>query len=89
MGQFMRTVPTMTSMEYTVTAAGPPVVPYILPFPALAGRTINLITYNTLVLIPETAGTLDAQGYYYDSATQSLVFGFPLNDGDVLQILFT
>jgi hypothetical protein len=65
-----------------------------VPMPGLFGRKILLLTYNTLVLIPETAGTLDAQGYYYDtnpasSTYQNLVFGFPLNTDDVIQIIST
>lgn len=57
-----------------------------LTVPAIFGRTIDLVTYNTLVLIPETAPP-DQQGYSYDAATATFTFGFPLNANDVIQIL--
>ncbi len=85
MGQFILTVPGTTATTYIATGTEGMVV----PFPGLFGRTIDLVTYNTLVLIPETPATLDAQGYYYNNATKSLVLGFPLNEDDVLQILFS
>jgi hypothetical protein len=59
-----------------------------LTLPALAGKTIITVFYNTLVLIPETPPP-DAQGYSYDPGTQTFTFGFPLNPDDVIQIIYT
>lgn len=94
MGQFIYSDPITDSFVYTATGAeGNPAV---IPLPFLLGKKINLVTINTLTLIPETKPP-DSQGWYYDSDPTSstygdLLLGIPLNatpPPDVIQIIFT
>jgi hypothetical protein len=88
MGQFILTKPGTTSIEYIATGGEGNKI----PLPSLLGRTIQLVTYNTLTMIPESDPP-DAQGWFYQSNASSpdfgdLIFGFDLNATDVVQILF-
>lgn len=85
MGQFIYEFPqasTTTAFTYVATGAEG----NTLVVPALTGKNILLITYNTLTLIPETPPP-DAQGYSFSGDT--IKFGIPLNAGDVIQILYS
>jgi hypothetical protein len=87
MGQFILSVPpTASATTFVYRATGGEGNPAVSPVPGLAGKTIDLVTYNTLVLIPETPPP-DAQGYYYDGT--NIYLGIPLNPGDVLQIVYS
>ena len=90
MGQFMRTVPGMTFLDYVATGTEGNKI----PLPGLIGHKIALVTYNTLTLIPENTNPPDSQGWYYDSTAGSptygdLILGIPLSPTDVIQILYT
>lgn len=91
MGQFIYSDPITDSLAYVATGAeGNPAK---IPLPRLIGKKINLVTYNTLTLIPET-NPPDSQGWYYDGDPTSpdytdLILGIPLNPTDVVQIIFT
>jgi hypothetical protein len=91
MGQFIYSDP--RTMTFVYTATGGEGNPAVIPLPSLIGKTINLVTYNTLTLIPEPKPP-DSQGWYYDSTVGSptygdLLLGIPLNPNDVIQIVFT
>lgn len=87
MSGFVYTKPLISNVSYTATGAEGRTI----FFPSLLGRKIALVTYNTLVLIPETP-PLDQQGFFYDSnpaspTFENLILGIPLNPNDVIQIL--
>lgn len=85
MGQFIFTQPPPVgtqSITYVATGAEG----HTLVLPQLTGHQIDLVTYNTLVLIPESSPP-DAQGYFFSGDT--ITFGINLQLDDVVQILYT
>ena len=83
MGMFTFSNTAVSYLPYTATGAEGTT----LILPALKGASVISVTYNTLVLIPETPPP-DAQGYSFDSGTGTFTFGFPLNSTDVLQFIY-
>jgi hypothetical protein len=90
MGQFIYSKSPLTSITYIATGGEG----NLLPLPQLLNRHIDLVTYNSLVLIPEQTNPPDSQGWFYDSDPASptfgdLIFGINLMPTDVVQILFS
>jgi hypothetical protein len=88
MGSFVFKYPptvsaTTTTLTYTVTT---PINTLVLS--ALNGKTLVLVTLNTITLIPQTPPPT-SQGYSYDAGTNTLTFGATLLPGYVLQIIYT
>lgn len=89
MGEFRFSSPGLEVEDYTATGTEGNKIsaPYLL------GKTIALVTRNTLTLIPENTNPPDSQGWFYDSdpaspTFQDLIFGTNLQPDEVIQILY-
>jgi hypothetical protein len=84
MGQFIYPDGGTQVIDHTVTPAEDGGFTIQLP----SGLNVLSVFYNTLVMIPEPL-PVDSQGFNYNPTSGVLTFGFPLNTGDVIQILYT
>lgn len=90
MGQFLFSNNDLSSLVYIATGLEPVNTDgdTVLTLPALIGASVLLLTYNSVVFVPENP-VVDSSGYMFNSPTGTFTFGLMLQAGDIIQILFT
>lgn len=83
MGAFVFSGASVSALDFTATGAEG----MTLVLPALIGATVLLLTYNSVVFVPENPVT-DSSGYMFNTNTGTFTFGLNLQPQDIIQILY-